>query len=191
MAHAARTIEPMGKARIEHHLDEDRHGEQDDHMHMESLHGSTMGVNSHVIIDAASSSTPRSPRADASSDFCRAFDRLRPIGWRAALRAALAAAILGQVADESIHHRKIDRVKQLAAHALLGNQSGSLQVLEVEGQRGRLEANPVADGAGRQTFRAARDEQAINGQTMFVGECAQGGDDYRGFHDDMILRVLS
>jgi hypothetical protein len=66
---------------------------------------------------------------EALSDFGGAFYRLRSLGWRAIRRTrrfAIATAILGQVADEPIHHSEVGRVEELTAFAPLRNESGTL-----------------------------------------------------------------
>jgi hypothetical protein len=90
------------------------------------------------------------------------LDRLRCLGRRAAFGIAVAATILGQVADQRIHHCKIDGVKELAADALLRNQAGALKVLQMERQRGRQETDPIANGTGRQPLRAALNQEPVD-----------------------------
>jgi hypothetical protein len=60
------------------------------------------------------------------SNFRRPLDGLCGYSRGTAFRAAVAAAILGQVADQTIHDGKVDRVKELATLASLRNESGAL-----------------------------------------------------------------
>jgi thiamine kinase-like enzyme len=64
----------------------------------------------------------------------------------------LIAAVLAEIADKSVHRAKIGAVDQLPADALLSNEAGPMQVLEMKGQRGRYEADSFANRAGGKIY---------------------------------------
>ena len=49
-------------------------------------------------------------------------------------------------------------------------------MLQMEGQRGRLQTEPRGDDASRQALRAALDEQSENREAMLVGKRAECGE---------------
>jgi hypothetical protein len=53
---------------------------------------------------------------------------------RAAFGCTLGAAVIDQVNHQLIHGGEVGRVDELAALAPLRNQSGALQILQVEGE---------------------------------------------------------
>jgi hypothetical protein len=94
--------------------------------------------------------------------------------WRARRRAALAtrgAAVLGKIFNETVHHVEVRTIDKLSAESLLGNQSRTLKILQMEGQRGRQQANALADKAGRHPFWALLNQQPIDREAMFMSEC--------------------
>ena len=78
----------------------------------------------------------------------------RRIGRCAAiLRGTPAAAVLGQVGDQSVHRRVVGGVDQLPPNPALGDETRPVQVLHVEGQRRRWHAQPFGDDARGQSGR--------------------------------------
>jgi hypothetical protein len=98
------------------------------------------------------------PWAGLLSDFCRALGGLNGESRRTALRAAVAAAIFGQIANEPIHYGEVGRVNELTAFAALCNESGALKILQVECQRGWQEPDALTDHARRQSVGTALNE---------------------------------
>lgn len=127
----------------------------------------------------------------ALSHFGRALGRLGGQNRRTAFRIAIAAAILGQIADETIHHREVGRVDELAAFPALRDKAGTLKILKVEGQRRRQQPDALADGARRQPLRTALDEQSVNRKPVLMGKSAKGINYSRSLHVPTILRVSS
>jgi hypothetical protein len=68
------------------------------------------------------------------------------------------AAILREITDQRIHHRKIGRVKQLPAQASLRNKARSLQDLQMEREGGGHESHPPSNRAGREPLGPALDQ---------------------------------
>jgi hypothetical protein len=61
-----------------------------------------------------------------------------------------AAAILGQVGEELVHRAVFGGVDQLATEPPLGYEPSMQQLLQVKGQRGGRDPEPLGDRAGRQ-----------------------------------------
>jgi hypothetical protein len=94
--------------------------------------------------------------------------------WRACRRAALAArgaAVLGKISNKTVHHIEVRTIDELSAESLLSNQSRTLKILQMEGQRGRQQANALADEAGGHSFWALLNQQPIDREPMFMSEC--------------------
>src|SRR6185437_10965393 len=58
------------------------------------------------------------------------------------------AAVLGEVGEEAVHLREIGPVDQVPAMALLRDEPGDGQLLQVERERGRRDREVVGDPAG-------------------------------------------
>jgi hypothetical protein len=70
-------------------------------------------------------------------NFRQAFSGFRRPRWRAiwrTRRGAVAAAILGQIANQTIHYGEVCRIKELTTFAPLGDQSCSLKILQMKRQ---------------------------------------------------------
>jgi hypothetical protein len=111
-----------------------------------------------------------------------------PLHWRARQLAhrltslGAAAAILREITDQRIHHRKISCVKQLPAQAALRNKTRSLQVLQMEREGGGHKSHPACNRAGGEPLRTSLNQQPVYGESMLVGESTQGIDDLWGSH---------
>jgi len=71
-----------------------------------------------------------------------------------AVVATVAAAILGQVADQLIHRSEIGAVDELAAVTAPGDETGALETLKMERQGGGRKSHPFTDDSRREAFRA-------------------------------------
>ena len=99
-------------------------------------------------------------------------------GWRGTWHAPgrAATAVLGEVRDERIHRAEVSGVDELSPLTALRKQSCALQILKMESERRREEADAVSDAAGVQPFGTPADEQAKDREAMFVSQGSEGGD---------------
>ena len=89
---------------------------------------------------------------------------------------AAATAILGEIADQVVHRAVFGGVDQLAAQAPLGHQPGMQQLLQMKGQRGRRDAEPLGDRASRQPVGPGRHQQPEQRQPGILGKGAERRD---------------
>lgn len=81
-----------------------------------------------------------------------------------------------------MHRIEVGAVDQLASVSLPQDEAGTLQRLQMKGERRRHEAHHIAYGAGRETLRAPFHERSIDSEAMLVRQRAQGFDDLRFSH---------
>jgi hypothetical protein len=131
---------------------------------------------------------------DCLCDFGRTLGYLH--GYRryatwTAFAVAIAATVLGQVADKPVHYREVDRINELTTLAALRDQSCAPQILQMESERGRQEPYALADDARRHPLRTALHQQTVDCEPVPVRERAQRFEYKRSLHNLTILRVSS
>lgn len=82
------------------------------------------------------------------------------------------AAVLGQVAKQSIHLRKVGAIDQVASLRLDAHQAGMRKFLEMEGQRITRHAELVSQNAGQQSWSACHNERTESPQSLGMGKSA-------------------
>jgi hypothetical protein len=65
------------------------------------------------------------------------------------------------------------------------------ELRKVEGQRGRLHAEPLSDDPGRQPLRAAGDQKTEQLEAGFLGESREGGDRTLLVHAKQTIQYLN
>jgi len=112
-------------------------------------------------------------------------------GGRLARRGACSstgrATVLSQVGHELVHDGEVSAVYQLPAGSHHSNQTGLLQRLQMESQRGRYESDSFSNLPRWQSRRPLLDQESIDRQPMLVRQCAEGFNDLKCFHWNTIL----
>ncbi|CAK9134857.1 unnamed protein product, partial [Ilex paraguariensis] len=96
------------------------------------------------------------------------------------------AAVFGKVGEQVVHRRKGRPVQHIAAQALLADQLGMGQLLEVERQRVGCDTQLFGQGAGRKPRRAGDYQGAENAQARFMGQGRKRSDDLGFLHASII-----
>ena len=102
-------------------------------------------------------------------------------------RGRAATAVLSEVRHERIYRAEVGGIDELPPFAALGKESCALQVLKMECQRRRKEADALGDSARVEPFGAPADEQTENREAMLVGKCSERANDSVRFHDYTIV----
>lgn len=130
---------------------------------------------------------------EASSSESRTFAFDGDAGGRRAVRVAFcirqAAALVGEEIDQAAHAREIGRVVDVAAFALRRDEPRTLQLLQVEGQRGRRQAELLDEIARRIAFRSALHEQPEDRQARLLRQSAERADGFVWFHSSKSIEM--
>ena len=86
--------------------------------------------------------------------------------------------------------QKIRAVIKAPAFARHVDQTGVLQLLQMKGQGRRRNGELFGKLRRRIAFGSALDEQTEQRQARFLGECGEGGDRSRRFHNFNIIEIL-
>src|ERR1700690_123563 len=92
------------------------------------------------------------------------------------------AAIRRQIAEQLIHVLEGRPIDQVAAVALLGDETRMHEVLQMKGQGRGRDLQGFGDGAGRQAGLARDDEKAEHPKAKRLGQRGQGSNDFDLIH---------
>jgi len=106
-------------------------------------------------------------------------------GIKAAFSAL--AAVLGEVGQQAIHLSEFDPVDQVTPAALLADQAGHHQPLEVKRQRGVWNAQSIPQRAGRSALRAGHHQGSEHLQSIGLRQCSKGFDNVFFFHISIVM----
>src|SRR5678809_941364 len=101
--------------------------------------------------------------------------------------AGALAAVLGQVAEKSIHASVVGAVDDVAAKALLHDEPGCRELLQVKGKSVRRNGKALGHGARRETRLADHDEGAEDIEADRLSESRQCRDDLILIHISSIV----
>jgi hypothetical protein len=88
-----------------------------------------------------------------------------------------------EVIDQFAHDRKIRRVVHEATGPPLMDETSAAQLLDVEGQRRRRDAQPFSELPGRRTRRTTSYQQPVEAQAMLLSQCGKGRERALMVHD--------
>src|SRR5438105_2135065 len=99
------------------------------------------------------------------------------------------AAVGGEIPEQLVHVIELRVVDEVATFALLGDQAGVGELLEVKRQRGCRHAERLCDGTGREARFAADDKEPEDLQAQGLRKRGQGTNDIILFHIQRIVEV--
>ena len=97
------------------------------------------------------------------------------------------AAVLRQVAEQAIHAGEVGAVNKMPAIALLADELGMHQLLEMEGQRGGTHFKLRSQITWRTALGPGDHQRAVDPQSHGLGQCREGADDVLFFHNSIMI----
>src|SRR5262249_44943024 len=111
-------------------------------------------------------------------------------GGRRGDPACLAlAAVFGEIGDQAVHPLERGAVDEVAAVALLRDETGVHQLLQVERERRRAQFEGLRHGSRCHAGGAHDHERAKGPQADRMPQCQEGSDGVLFFHDSSLLEV--
>lgn len=97
--------------------------------------------------------------------------------------------MLREVAEQVVHLLEIGAIDQVAAVTLLRDETGPLQFLQVERERGAGYFERFAHAARRFAFGARHDQRAKDAKAHGLGQCGKAFNGFCFFHISIIVEI--
>jgi hypothetical protein len=101
----------------------------------------------------------------------------------------LAATLIGQKPDQTLHSVKAGAIEQKPAFTTYGDKPCVLQLLQMERQGWGCNAEFVSEHAGRKSFGSPLHQQTEQRKTGILSKSAQGFHNFSGFHIFIVVEL--